>query len=165
MGKKRFLAVVGAATFALTATFALAATASGKGNSPAQLQRAGWDCLNPAPFFPENPNVHCFPPGQLEAVVVGTAVSAMLKAFATPDPNAEEAQFLGTEHMILGPTTSTTSPSDRPARRPARRDEQSAELPVQLALPAVRLGLLHLPPLRQPLVIRPESDQRFGRNY
>ena len=123
---------------------AVAATgAQAKGQSPAQLQRAGWDCLNPAPFFPGNPNVHCFPPGQLQAVVAGTAVSAMLKAFATPDPNAEEAQFLGTEHMIR---------ADRPARRPARRDEQSAALPVQLALPAVRLGLLHLPPLRQPLV-------------
>jgi len=80
---------------------AVAVTAAqAKGPSPAQLQRAGWDCLNPAPFFPGNPNVHCFPPGQLEAVIAGTAVSAMLKAFATPDPSAEEAPFLGTEHMI-----------------------------------------------------------------
>ena len=71
---------------------AVAATgAQAKGQSPAQLQRAGWDCLNPAPFFPGNPNVHCSPPGQLAAVVAGTAVSAMLKAFATPDVNAEEA--------------------------------------------------------------------------
>ena len=80
---------------------AVAATAAqGQGQSPAQLQRAGWDCLNPAPFFPANPNVHCFPPGQLEAVVAGTAVSATLKAFATPDVNAEEAPFLGTEHIL-----------------------------------------------------------------
>ena len=100
MGKKRFLAVVGAATFALTATFALSATASGKGNSPAQLQRAGWDCLNPVGAFPANNNVHCFPPGQLEAVVAGTAVSALLKAFATPNVDAEDAPFLGTEHML-----------------------------------------------------------------
>jgi hypothetical protein len=88
------LAVVGAATLAL------AATASGGGRSPAQLQRAGWDCLNPAAAFPDNPNVHCFPPGQLEGVVAGTAVSALLVAFATPDVNAVEAPFLGTEHML-----------------------------------------------------------------
>ena len=47
---------------------------------------------------------------------------------------------------------------DRPCARladgrPARRDKQSAALRVQLSRPAVRLGLLHLPPLRQPLVI------------
>ena len=35
-----------------------------------------------------------------KAVIAGTAVSAMLKAFATPDVNADEADFLGTEHMI-----------------------------------------------------------------
>jgi hypothetical protein len=99
MGKKRFLAVVGAA-IALTATFGLTATASGKGVSPAQLQRAGWDCLNPVGAFPENPNVHCFPPGQLAAVSAGTAVSALLFAFATPDVDAEEAPFLGTEHIL-----------------------------------------------------------------
>src|SRR4026209_1565613 len=88
------LAVIGAATFALTAT------GSGGGRSPTQLQRAGWNCLNPAAAFPENPNVHCFPPGKLEAVVAGTAVSALLVTFATPDVNAEEAPFLGTEHML-----------------------------------------------------------------
>jgi hypothetical protein len=88
------LAVVGTATVALTAT------ASGGGRSPAQLQRAGWDCLNPVAAFPENPNVHCFPPGKLEAVVAGTAVSALLVTFATPDVNAEQAPFLGTEQML-----------------------------------------------------------------
>jgi hypothetical protein len=82
------------------ATLALAATASGGGRSPAQLQRAGWDCLNPAAAFPENPNVHCFPPGKLAAVVAGTAVSALLVTFATADVNAVEAPFLGTEHML-----------------------------------------------------------------
>jgi len=71
-----------------------------EGQSPAQLQRAGWSCLNPEAAFPENPKIHCFPPGQLEAVVAGTAVSAMLKAFDTPDVNAEEAPFLGTERML-----------------------------------------------------------------
>ena len=92
----RPLVMIVAVVIAAVATAGAQAT----GQSPAQLQRAGWDCLNPAPFFPANPNVHCFPPGQLEAVVAGTAVSAMLKAFATPDVNAEEAPFLGTEHMI-----------------------------------------------------------------
>src|SRR5262245_49975139 len=70
------------------------------GVSPAQLQRAGWSCVNPAAAFPANPNVHCFPPGQLEKVVAGTAVSAHILAFATPDVNAEEAPFLGTERML-----------------------------------------------------------------
>ena len=94
---RRLVMIVAVVIAAVAAT---AAHAQGQGQSPAQLQRAGWDCLNPAPFFPGNPNVHCFPPGQLAAVVAGTAVSAMLKAFATPDPNADEAPFLGTEHMI-----------------------------------------------------------------
>jgi hypothetical protein len=57
-------------------------------------------CLNPAAAFPGNPNVHCFPPGKLEAVVAGTAVSALLVAFASPDVNAVEGPFLGTEHML-----------------------------------------------------------------
>jgi hypothetical protein len=100
MGRQRFLAAVGAATLALTATLAVTATASGTGSSPAQLQRAGWDCLNPAGAFPANPNVHCFPPGKLAAVNAGTAVSAMLYVFATPDVNAEEAAFLGTERIL-----------------------------------------------------------------
>ena len=99
--------------------------AQAKEQSPAQLQRAGWDCLNPAPFFPANPNVHCFPPGQLEAVVAGTAVSAMIKAFATPDVNAEEGPFLGTEHMIRADHFHFQPCPDPPARRPARRNEQS----------------------------------------
>src|SRR4029450_3916782 len=88
------LAVVGAATLALVAT------ASGGGRSPAQLQQAGWDCLNPAAAFPDNPKLHFSPPGHPEAVVAGTAVSALLVPFATPDVNAVEAPFLGTEHML-----------------------------------------------------------------
>jgi len=40
-------------------------SASTGGISPAQLQRAGWDCLLPPPDF--NPNVHCLPPGQIRA--------------------------------------------------------------------------------------------------
>jgi hypothetical protein len=140
------LALVGAATLALTAT-----ASGGGGRSPAQLQRAGWDCLNPAAAFPENPNVHCFPPGKLEAVVSGTAVSALLVAFATPDVNAEEAPFLGTEHMLrANHFHNQPCPTDPPGG--PRRDAQSAALRVELPRTAVRLGLLHLPPLRQPLV-------------
>src|SRR5918995_197371 len=70
------------------------------GVSPAKLQQAGWSCVNPAGAFPANPNVHCFPPGQLEGVVAGTAETALLLAFATGDVNAEEAELLGTERMI-----------------------------------------------------------------
>jgi hypothetical protein len=75
-------------------------SAQARGVSPAQLQRAGWSCVNPAFAFPANPNVHCFPPGQLQAVLAGTAPTALLLTFATPDANAEEAPLLGTERMI-----------------------------------------------------------------
>jgi hypothetical protein len=90
-------------TSALMAVVAsVAATAAaGKSVSPAQLQRAGWSCVNPAFAFPANPNVHCFPPGQLEGVIAGTAATALLLTFATPDVNAEDAPLLGTERMIL----------------------------------------------------------------
>jgi hypothetical protein len=78
-------------------SLAIAVSATAAGVSPAQLQRAGWDCIYPGDF---NPNVHCFPPGRLEGVEAGTAASALLVAFATPDVNAEEAPLLGTERMI-----------------------------------------------------------------
>jgi hypothetical protein len=74
--------------------------AQASGVSPAGLQRAGWSCVNPAVAFPDNPNVHCFPPGQLEGVITGAARTALLLAFATSDVNAEEAPLLGTERMI-----------------------------------------------------------------
>jgi hypothetical protein len=70
------------------------------GVSPAKLTKAGWSCLNPAAAFPDNPNVHCFPPGHLEGVIAGTAATAHLVTFATPDVGAEEAELLGTERMI-----------------------------------------------------------------
>ena len=70
------------------------------GVSPATLTKAGWSCLNPAAAFPGTPNVHCFPPGQLEGVIAGTAATAHLVTFATPDVEAEEAELLGTERMI-----------------------------------------------------------------
>jgi hypothetical protein len=84
---------------AVVATSA-AATASAGGVNPWQLQQAGWSCVNPAAAFPANPNVHCFPPGQLEGVLAGTAASALLLTFATSDVSAQEATLLGTERMI-----------------------------------------------------------------
>jgi hypothetical protein len=94
----RRVAIIGslaAAVAVLTAT----ATA-GTGVSPAQLQRAGWSCVNPAAAFPANPNVHCFPPGHLQGVIAGTAATALLLTFATSDTGAEAAPLLGAERMI-----------------------------------------------------------------
>jgi len=82
------------------ATSAAAAATTSNGSSPAELQRAGWSCVNPAAAFPANPNVHCFPPGKLQGVIAGTAEATILKTFATGDVNAVEAAFLGTERMI-----------------------------------------------------------------
>jgi hypothetical protein len=94
---RRFITMVG--LLGLVAGVA-ASGVQAKGVSPAQLQRAGWSCVNPAFAFPANPNVHCFPPGHLEGVIAGTAATAHLLTFATPDVNAEEAPLLGTERMI-----------------------------------------------------------------
>lgn len=71
---------------------------SAQGLGPAQLQRAGWDCILPPPEF--NPNVHCFPPGALAGVISGDAVMVMTVAFATSDLGATEAPLLGTERII-----------------------------------------------------------------
>jgi hypothetical protein len=71
--------------------------AAGGGLSPAQLTRAGWDCLLPPPF---NPNVHCSPPGQLATIISGEAESGIWFAFATDDLSATDAPFLGTERVI-----------------------------------------------------------------
>lgn len=89
-------------TIAVLLAVALSVTprASAQGVSPAQLTQAGWDCVNPAAAFPANPNVHCFAPGKLAGVVAGTAASAHLITFATPDVNATQATMLGTERMI-----------------------------------------------------------------
>jgi hypothetical protein len=72
--------------------------ASAQGLGPAGLQKAGWDCILPPPDF--NPNVHCFPPGQLAGVVTGEAVVVMTLAFATPDLTADQATLLGAERII-----------------------------------------------------------------
>jgi hypothetical protein len=85
------------AVLALVAAMPVA-TVSATGIGPAQLQKAGWDCLLPPPDF--NPNVHCFPPGQLAGVISGEAVMATVFAFATSDVGATEAPLLGTERMI-----------------------------------------------------------------
>jgi hypothetical protein len=94
---RRFMILVTALSAAAAAS--VAATPA-KGVSPAQLQRANWSCVNPAAAFPGNPKVHCFPPNQLEQVVAGTAATAHILAFDTPDVNAEQAALLGTERMI-----------------------------------------------------------------
>jgi len=73
-------------------------TVSAQGVSPAQLQRAGWDCFLPPLDF--NPNVHCAPPGQLAQVILGEAAAATFLAFATTDLGATDAPLLGTERLI-----------------------------------------------------------------
>jgi hypothetical protein len=61
------------------------------GNSPAQLSRAGWLCVNAGP----DNYVHCFPPGAMAATA-----SLSVKVFETTDVNATSAHFLGTELLI-----------------------------------------------------------------
>jgi hypothetical protein len=78
---------------------AVVPSARAQGLSPAQLAQAGWSCFLPPSF---NPNVHCAPPGQLEAIESGQARAAMFIAFATDDVNATSAPLLGTERLIRG---------------------------------------------------------------
>jgi hypothetical protein len=54
---------------AVATSTTVVATALAKESSPAELERAGWSCVNPAAAFPANPNLHCFPPGKLEGVI------------------------------------------------------------------------------------------------
>ena len=76
------------------------ASVSAQGLNPAHLAALGWDCLLPPPEF--NPNVHCSPPGQLEAIIAGEARSGMFLAFGTDDLAATDAPLLGTERVIRG---------------------------------------------------------------
>jgi hypothetical protein len=92
--RRVFIALAMVAT--ISALGAPAAMAEGVG--PAKLAAAGWDCFLPPIDF--NPNVHCAPPGQLEAIVSGEARSGMFVAFATTDLSASSARFLGTERLI-----------------------------------------------------------------
>ena len=88
--------LIGGLLLLLTMTQVPASAAHGLG--PAGLQAAGWDCILPPPDF--NPNVHCFPPGQLAGVLNGEAVAVMTLAFATSDLGAVQATLLGAERMI-----------------------------------------------------------------
>lgn len=81
----------------LTAIAGFAAPAAAGGLSPAQLARAGWDCILPPPF---NPNVHCAPPGSLAKILSGEAEVVLWLAFATDDLDATDAALLGTERQI-----------------------------------------------------------------
>ena len=121
-----------------------ASTVSAQGGGPAQLQRAGWDCFQPPPDF--NPYIHCAPPGQLEGIVSGEAATGMFIAFATTDLEATDRATARYGAVDQG----------RPVPRPALSDRPT-ELRVQLAIPAVRVGLLHLPHVRQPLVRTPSG--------
>jgi hypothetical protein len=112
-----------------------ASAVSAQGVSPAQLERAGWDCFLPPLEF--NPNVHCAPPGQLAGIISGEAAGATFFAFATTDLGATDATLLGTERLIRADLFHGQLCPNRPT-----------ELPVQLAVPAVRLRLLHLPHVR-----------------
>jgi len=73
-------------------------TMAASGIGPGKLGGAGWDCFLPPLDF--NPNVHCAPPGQLEAIASGKARTGMFVAFATTDLEANSADFLGTERLI-----------------------------------------------------------------
>jgi hypothetical protein len=63
-----------------------------KSSSPAHLQDAGWAC--PVVFEA----VHCLPPGT--SVKDGASPSLTALVFAGTNPDATEATFLGTEHLI-----------------------------------------------------------------
>ena len=124
-------------------TLANAGPAEAGGVGPKDLSQAGWTCFQPPPEF--NPYIHCAPPGQLERIVSGEARSGMFITFDTTDLDAEEAGILGTERMIRGDLLPRPALPNGPAN-----------VRVWVAVPKVRLGLLHLPHLRQPLV-RPIS--------
>jgi hypothetical protein len=63
-----------------------------KSSSPAQLQEAGWACPVLLGL------VHCLPPGT--SLKDGASPSLTALVFDTDNPNATEATFLGTEHVL-----------------------------------------------------------------
>jgi hypothetical protein len=71
-----------------------AAGAAATGPSPAQLTAAHWACVVPPP----HPVVHCLPPGIAPKIGVTPAFATLV--FATNDPGATEATFLGTEQNL-----------------------------------------------------------------
>jgi hypothetical protein len=115
--RRLLLAVLATLALATSASLATAGTADGLG--PAQLAQAGWTCFLPPPF---NPNVHCAPPGQLQAIEAGTARAGMFVAFATDDLNASSAPRLGTERLIRGDLFhNQPCPTDPPGGPPGAR--------------------------------------------
>jgi hypothetical protein len=76
----------------ILALSALSATGvSAKGQNPAQLSRAGWDCFNAGPHN----WVHCTQPG-----AGASAATMTVKVFDTEDVEATDAHFFGTELLI-----------------------------------------------------------------
>ncbi len=64
---------------------------SGEGNTPSQLTRSGWHCVN----VPGH-GVHCEDPhGE-----IGSSVHIQVKVFDTSDVGSDSATFLGTESLV-----------------------------------------------------------------
>ena len=123
---------------ALAAVLALPLTVSARGPSPAQLTKAGWTCILPPPDF--NPNVHCLPANQLAGVISGEAEVVISLAFATDDLGATQAT----------PRHRADDPGGH-LRRPAVPDGPAVAR-LLVAVPTLRVGLLHLPHVRQSVV-------------
>jgi len=96
---RRMLLLAVLVMVATAASTSLATAGTAGSLDPAQLAQAGWTCFLPPAF---NPNVHCAPPGQFQAISDGTARAGMFVAFATDDLNATSAPLLGTERLIRG---------------------------------------------------------------
>jgi len=83
--RRRLVSTLVAAALAL----AMAAPTAAHGVSPDQLGDQGWACAFVLGA------VHCFPPG-----TGSTTATINALVFATDDPEATEAPFAGTEHLI-----------------------------------------------------------------
>ncbi|MGD2157116.1 MAG: hypothetical protein PVG32_09605 [Anaerolineales bacterium] len=86
MKNKARITIVVLAVLVLVVT----SVAYAKGNSPAQLTRAGWFCEDVSPL-----GVHCFSPGAFKS-----SPSIQVKFFNTTDPTSTDAEFLGTELLL-----------------------------------------------------------------
>jgi hypothetical protein len=92
---------------ATAVTLAMAAPASAHGVSPAQLGDQGWQCAFVLGA------VHCFPPG-----TGSTTATINALVFTTDDPEATEAPFVGTEHLIRADLfQGQPCPRDPPSRQ------------------------------------------------
>ncbi len=85
----RRFAAIAAAIAALLALPAQQTIAGG--NTPAQLTKAHWDCITPAP----GDNIHCAPPGGLDRVVSHEAETMTFKVF-----HKDTEEYLGTELIV-----------------------------------------------------------------